>query len=50
MSQSGEKLTAKQETAVALLSSRNVEEAARVAGVTPRTLFRWQNEPTFDAA
>ncbi len=51
MSRSGEKLTAKQEAAiVALLSSRNVEEAARVAGVTPRTLFRWQKEPVFDAA
>jgi transposase-like protein len=45
------KITAKQEAAiVALLSSKNVEEAARVAGVTPRTLYRWMNEPDFDAA
>jgi transposase-like protein len=42
---------AKQEAAVmALLSSKNVEEAARVASVTPRTLYRWMNEPEFDAA
>jgi hypothetical protein len=45
-----EKLSPKQEAAVlALLSTRNGEEAARVAGVTPRTLFRWQKEPEFDA-
>jgi transposase-like protein len=45
------KLGRKQEAAVlALLSTKNVEEAARVAGVTPRTLYRWQNEPEFDAA
>jgi transposase-like protein len=46
-----EKLGAKQEAAVlALLSSRNVEEAARVVGVTPKTLYRWMKEPAFDAA
>jgi transposase-like protein len=45
------KMGAKQEAAVmALLSSKNVEEAARVASVTPRTLYRWMNEPEFDAA
>ena len=35
---------------LALLSSKNVEDAARVAGVTPRTLYRWLKEPDFDAA
>jgi hypothetical protein len=45
------KLSGKQEAAVlALLSTRNVEEAARVAGVTPRTLYRWQKELGFQAA
>ena len=38
MSQSGGKLGRKQEEAiVALLSQRSMEDAARVAGVTPRT-------------
>ena len=50
MSQFGEKLGRKKEAAVvALLSSRNIEEAARGAGVTPRTLYRWMKEPEFDA-
>jgi transposase-like protein len=47
----GTKLGRKQETAIAaLLSQRNVEEAARVAGVGARTLYRWMKEPDFDAA
>jgi transposase-like protein len=51
MSGFGAKLGRKKEAAVqALLSSRNVEEAARAAGVTPRTLYRWQKEPAFEAA
>ena len=51
MSGIGDKLSRKQEAAIlALLSSRNVEEAARVAGVEPRTLYRWMREPGFDAA
>jgi hypothetical protein len=51
MSQFEEKLTRKQEAAIlALLSSRSVEEAARVAGVNPRSLYRWQKEPAFNAA
>jgi hypothetical protein len=33
-----------------LLTARSIEEAASTAGVTPRTLFRWQKEPEFDAA
>ena len=40
----------KEEAIVALLSQRNVEEAARVAGIAPRTLYRWLKEPEFDAA
>ena len=51
MSGSREKLGAKQEAAIlALLSSRNVEEAARAASVNQRTLFRWMKEPAFNAA
>jgi len=51
MSRSGKKLGRKQEAAVlALLSSRNIEDAARTAGVNPRTLYRWMKESEFDAA
>jgi hypothetical protein len=46
-----QKLGGKQEAAVlALLTSRSVEDAARTAGVTPRTLYRWIKEPAFKAA
>jgi transposase-like protein len=45
------KLGRKKEGAIAaLLSQRNVEEAARAAGVGARTLYRWMKEPDFDAA
>jgi len=38
----GQKLGRKQEAAIAaLLSQRTVEDAARVAGIGTRTLFRW---------
>lgn len=51
MSVFGEKLGRKKEAGIlALLTSRNIEEAARVAGVNPRTLYRWQKEPEFAAA
>jgi hypothetical protein len=40
----------KEEAIVALLSQRSVDDAARVANVTPRTLYRWMKEPEFDAA
>ena len=44
-------LKPKQEEAImALLSNRTVEDAARVVKITPRTLYRWLNEPGFDAA
>ena len=45
------KLTRKQEEAIlALLTQRNVEDAARVAKVAPRTLYRWMKDREFDAA
>src|ERR1022692_2410009 len=40
----------KEEAIVALLSQRSVDDAARSANVTPRTLYRWMKEPEFDAA
>ena len=44
----GEKLGRKQEDAIAaLLSQRNIEEAARTAGVGTRTLIRWLKLPEF---
>jgi hypothetical protein len=44
----GEKLGRKQEEAIAaLLSHRNIEEAARAAGVGARTLIRWLKLPEF---
>jgi transposase-like protein len=47
----GSKVGRKQEEAIAaLLSQRNVEEAARLAGVGVRTLYRWMKEPAFDTA
>jgi len=45
------KLKRKQEEAIAaLLSNRTVDDAARSAKIAPRTLYRWLNEPDFDAA
>ena len=47
----GTKLGRKKEAAIlALLSQRNVEEAARVGGISERTLYRWMQEPDFDGA
>ena len=44
----GEKLGRKQEEAIAaLLSQRNIDEAARAAGVGTRTLIRWLKLPKF---
>ena|SRR5690242_9435632 len=46
----GAKLPRKQEEAVAaLLSQRNIDDAARVAGVGTRTLLRWMKLPEFQA-
>ena len=47
----GSKFSRKMEAAVAaLLSERNVEEAARVAGIGTQTLRRWMKDPEFQAA
>lgn len=47
----GAKFSQKMEQAVAaLLSSRNVEEAARAAGIGTNTLRRWTKLPEFKAA
>jgi hypothetical protein len=47
----GSKLGSKQEAAIhALLTQRNTEEAARAAGISKRTLIRWQKIPEFQAA
>ena len=47
----GSKFGRKQEEAIlALLTQRNTEEAARSIGVAPKTLFRWQQIPEFQAA
>jgi hypothetical protein len=50
MSDSTQELEPKKQAAIiALLSSRNIEEAAQVAGVDSRTIYRWLKEPAFDA-
>jgi hypothetical protein len=47
----GSKFGGKKEAAIAaLLSQRNQEEAARVAGVSKRTLSRWLKLPEFQSA
>ena len=47
----GEKFGRKKEDAIAaLLSQRNIEEAARVGGIGTRTLLRWLQVPEFQAA
>ena len=51
MAGSGSKFTRKKEEAIAaLLTQRNVEEAARAAGIGTQTLMRWLKVPEFDAA
>lgn len=47
----GAKFSRKMEEAVAaLLTQRNVDEAARAVGIGPATLLRWQKEPEFQRA
>jgi transposase-like protein len=47
----GAKFDHKKEPAIAaLLSHRNVEEAARAVGISSNTLLRWLKEPEFEAA
>src|SRR6266850_4238761 len=51
MAGKGGKFGRKQENAIAaLLTQRNVEEAARAAGIGTRTLLRWLKLPEFQAA
>ena len=51
MAARGSILGRKQEEAIAaLLTQRNVEEAARTAGIGTRTLLRWMKLPEFQAA
>jgi len=51
MSPPGANLTRKQEDAIiALLSNPRIEDAARAAGASPRTLMRWLKEPVFEKA
>lgn len=47
----GSKFSQKKEQAIAaLLTERNVDEAARAAGISTATLMRWQKDPEFRAA
>jgi hypothetical protein len=51
MAARGSILGRKQEGAIAaLLTKRNVEEAAQTAGISPRTLMRWLKIPEFQKA
>ena len=40
----------KEEAIAALLTQRNMDEAARAVGVAPKTLLRWLQIPEFQAA
>ena len=40
----------KEEAIAALLTQRNIEEAAKATGVAPNTLLNWMKEPEFDAS
>lgn len=40
----------KDEAIAALLTQRNIDEAARSVGIAPNTLLRWMKEPEFDRA
>lgn len=40
----------KEEAIIALLTQRNVEEAAKSIGLAPKTLLRWLQIPEFDEA
>jgi len=51
MAGSRRKLSSKQEEAIiAILTNRSLEEAARAVNVGVRTLYRWLQDPDFDAA
>src|ERR1035441_2391921 len=40
----------KDEAIAALLTQRNIDEAAKAVGIAPNTLLKWMKEPEFDAA
>jgi transposase-like protein len=40
----------KEEAIAALLTQRNIEEAAKSIGISPNTLLSWMKQPEFDAA
>lgn len=40
----------KEEAIAALLTQRNIDEAARSIGIAPNTLLRWMKEPEFETA
>jgi transposase-like protein len=47
----GAKFGRKQEEAIAaLLTQRNIEEAANTVGIAPNTLLKWMKQPEFDTA
>jgi hypothetical protein len=47
----GSKFGRKMEDAIAaLLTQRNLDEAARSVGITPKTPLRWQQQPEFQKA
>src|ERR1017187_7394182 len=47
----GAKFGRKQEEAIAaLLTQRNIDEAAKAVGIAPNTLLKWMKEPEFDTA
>jgi transposase-like protein len=47
----GAKYARKQEEAiVALLTQRNIDEAAKAVGIAPNTLLKWMKQPEFDTA
>jgi len=47
----GSKFGRKQEEAIAaLLTQRNIDEAAKAAGISPNTLLKWMKDPEFDKA
>src|ERR1700757_1313215 len=51
MTRTGTKFGRKMEEAIAaLLTQRNVEEAAKAVGISTRTLLRWMKVPEFQAA
>ena len=39
-----------EEAVIAMLTQRNIEEAARAVGISPATLMRWQKLPEFQTA